>query len=641
MSSTVSSSPKKLLLLSLGALGVVFGDIATSPLYAMNEMFFGHAHLTRNPQTIIGALSAVFWALTIIISFKYVLFVLRADNNGEGGVFALMGLLKQKKLGWFWFMIPVLTFAAGLLFGDGIITPAISVVSAVEGLKLVAPQLGSFIVPITIVILTGLFSIQRKGTEKVGKFFGPVVVAWLLSISAIGVVHITRQPQILSAINPVAAIHFFIEQGFHKILILMGSVMLVVTGGEALYADMGHFGKNPIRLSWFSLVYPALLLSYFGQGAYLLSGSVIKGSNIFFSMVPQPFLIPMIILATCATVIASQALISGVFSLTSQAVSMGVLPYMEIIQTHEDHEGQRYIPFVNWALFFGCVLLVIGFQSSTNLAGAYGLAVSGDMLITTVALAGIAYHYWRWKSWGIIVFFIPLAMLDLAFLSSNSLKLFAGGYIPLSIGAFMFVAMRIWQWGRSHIKRSFAQYERMSVRELIEEKKRHSTFIPRSMIVLSPETIDTHHDDVPMLKQLFWDRYGILPKHLVFLTVISENSPYISDDERYKIHPLFEHERKGSIVSVELHFGFMEERNVERMLDRLAHEHLVHIDLESEKWLVHALHERISLRDGSSILKILAYNMFRVMARVSMSADQYFHLGKKVGLSLEIYPVKI
>ncbi len=627
--------------MSLGALGVVFGDIATSPLYAMNEMFFGHAHLSRNPQTVIGAISVVFWALTIIISFKYVLFVLRADNKGEGGVFALMGLLKQKRLGWYWFMIPVLTFAAGLLFGDGIITPAISVISAVEGLKLAAPQLDSFIVPITILILTGLFSIQRNGTEKVGKFFGPVVVTWLLAISCIGIMHIVRYPSILQAVNPLAAVQFFAQQGFHKILILMGSVMLVVTGGEALYADMGHFGKNPIRLSWFSLVYPALLFSYFGQGAYLLSGSNIQGNNIFFSMVPQPLLIPMILLATCATVIASQALISGVFSLTSQAVSMGVLPYMEIVQTHEDHEGQRYIPFINWALFIGCVLLVLGFQSSTNLAGAYGLAVSGDMLITTIALAGVAFFYWRWKIWGIILFFAPLAVLDIVFLTSNSLKIFAGGYIPLSIGALMFIAMRIWQWGRKHVKHAFGQYERMSVGELIEEKKQQTEFIPRSMIVLSPDTIDEHSDDVPMLKQLFWDRYGILPKHLIFLTVISENSPYIPDQERYNVYPLFEDEKKGSIVSVELHFGFMEERNVERMLERLAKDHLVHIDLESEKWLVHALHERISLRSGSSIAKILAYNIFRVMSRISMSADQYFHLGRKVGLSLEIYPVKI
>ncbi|NTU99110.1 potassium transporter Kup, partial [Candidatus Falkowbacteria bacterium] len=367
MSSSVETSKqgkspnKTLLLLTLGALGVVYGDIGTSPLYAVSQIFFGLGKMPATSVNVLGAISLIVWALTIIVAFKYVILVLRADNGGEGGVFALYALLSGKIAGkkHSALLLAALTLAAGLLFGDGVITPAISVLSAVEGLSVVAVSLEPFVVPLTVILLTILFFFQSKGTAKVGNIFGPIIIVWFLAIAALGFNQIMGHPSILAALNPLSAISFVANANFSTLLLVMGFVMLSITGGEALFADMGHFGKNPIRLGWFFLVYPALLLNYLGQGALLLSGREIINGDIFYSMVPQVLLIPMIILATAATIIASQAMISGAFSLASQAAAMKLFPPLRKKYTNENHEGQIYIPMINWGLFVGCVLLVL------------------------------------------------------------------------------------------------------------------------------------------------------------------------------------------------------------------------------------------------------------------------------------------
>ena len=408
--------------LSFGALGIVYGDIGTSPLYSVNEMFFGHYRPELSHTNILSLISLVIWSLIIVVAFKYVFWVLKADNEGEGGVFALFALLRQHKNKIVLSVSALLIIAAGLLFGDGIITPAISVLSAVEGLKVITPTLNPYVVPITIAILTGLFAIQSRGTHKIGKLFGPVILVWFFALAALGLREIISSPAILEAFNPLHAARAFTLFPAEKLLILLGSVMLVVTGGEALYADMGHFGALPIRLSWFTIVMPCLILNYLGQGAYLLQGKEVISDNLFYSLVPSSLLAPMVILASMATVIASQALISGAFSLTSQGIALGLLPRLKISNTNEHHEGQIYISFVNWSLFVGCVLLVIGFGSSAALASAYGLAVSGVMVVTTLSMILIARKLWNWSRLASLGLFVPLLAFDSMFLTANSLK---------------------------------------------------------------------------------------------------------------------------------------------------------------------------------------------------------------------------
>lgn len=637
---TKNVSGKKLALLTLAALGVVYGDIGTSPLYAMNEIFFGHAHIERNPVGVLGAVSTVFWALTLIICLKYVFLVLRADKDGEGGVFALYSLFTKVKSRSKRIMMPLFIISAGLLFGDGMITPAISVISAIEGLKVVTTSLEPYIVPITITILTGLFVIQKNGTAKVGSLFGPIVTIWFVSIAFVGLSHILNNPEIFKALNPLYAINFLRSHNFLTVLYALGSVMLVVTGGEAMYADMGHFGRRPIRLSWFSLVYPCLILNYLGQGAFLLSGSEVVGHNIFYSMVPSWGLIPMLILATCATIIASQAMISGAFSITVQAVQLGLLPYIKIKHTHHEHEGQTYVPVVNWMLYAGCILLVIIFKSSSNLASAYGLAVSGDMLITALALVVISQKYWKWSLVKAALIFAPFLLIDISFLMANSLKFFSGGYIPLSIGLVILALMQTWKWGKKHISTTFSKYPSMTVKKLVMLKKDSTQFIPRSIIILTRHTINSVNDTIPTLKQLFWERYGLLPKHLVFLHIRVTKNPHNTDD-RYDIYKFYDDPKLGSITSVILKFGFMEELEVEKALEGLAAHDKVNIPDNHRDWLIHSMHERILNQEFDGILDTLRFNLFRFIQKFAMHADQYFGLGKDNRLTIEVVPVNL
>jgi len=632
-------STKQQLLLAFGALGVVYGDIGTSPLYAMKEIFFGHAHLQITEASILGVTSLVFWALTIIVTVKYVFLVLRADNKGEGGVFSLYGLLEHIKAPGKVLLSGLLILAAGLLFGDGVITPAISVISAVEGVNVVTTAFQPYILPITIGILTLLFLVQSKGTDKIGKLFGPIISVWFVSIALIGLSYIRLYPHILLAINPLYALQFLLHTSFMSILLVLGSVMLVVTGGEAMYADMGHFGKSAIRMSWFGLTYVALLLSYLGQGAYMLSGKPVIAENLFFSMVPHMFLIPMILLATLATIIASQALITGTFSLMSQAIGLGLFPLLRRINTHEEHAGQIYIPAINWGLYIGCVLLVLVFQSSSNLAAAYGLAVSGVMLVTTLSMIVVSQHYWKWSQALSLVVFLPLALIDFVFLSANSLKVLQGGYVPLAIGVTVLLVMRNWKWGRSVISKTYAQIPSMTMKELVAIKKQQTQFLPRPIVIMTPEQVRQKNDLVPFLEEVFWERYGMLPKHLLFLNVSMEDVPYC-DDNRYEVTKFYEDPDKGSIISVIVRFGFMEDPDVEDVLEGIAAHNEVNVDEDPAHWQIHIAQERIFVASSSSLFYQLRFRFFQMFSKNAGSFDQYFKLGRKVRLSIESIPVR-
>lgn len=629
---------------SFSALGVVYGDIGTSPLYAINEIFFGRAADKIGQTDILGIISVVFWALTLTISINYVLLVLRADSEGEGGVFALLSLIRQSKVvNKFTALLGILlVIAAGLLLGDGMITPAISVVSAVEGLKVSTNAFAPYVVPITIVILTGLFIIQQFGTHKIGGLFGPIIVVWFISIGLIGGYHLAQNLSILQAINPLYAIDFFLRHEIQTIFIILGSVILVITGGEAMYADLGHFGRKPIRLSWFALVYPSLLLNYFGQGAYILSGNEVIANNIFYSMVPRLFLYPMVVLATCATIIASQALISGAFSLISQAVSLGLLPYVKTNYTNEAHRGQIYIPIVNWGLYIGCVLLVLVFQSSSRLASAYGLAVSIVMFVTTLSMIAVSHYVWKWSLTKSLILFSLFGLIDLLFLSANSLKFFEGGYIPLGIGFIVLIFIEIWQWGREHISKEYNSYRRGSISDLLKLKE--SKVLPeieKSFIFMVRDEVNKD-SKLPTLAQIFLDRYAAIPRHMIFLTVQFLKHPYATREERYKIANFgnigVNHD---SVASVVLRFGYMEEPNVEAVLEDLAQHHEVQIDTDKHQWLIEVIHERVDKDEMKGVVGKAKAAIFKLICRFSDPADHYFHLGYTYPLSIESVPVKL
>ncbi len=640
MKLTKNSGPKKIFLLTLAALGVVYGDIGTSPLYTINEIFFGHGKSSASTAEIYGGISLVVWALTIVVAFKYIIFVLRADNHGEGGVFALYGLIEKLKKKSLVSLSVLLVIAAGLLFGDGIITPAISVISAVEGMKIVTPIFSPYIVPTTILILTGLFLIQRRGTHKVGTLFGPIIIIWFVCIGIFGLVQIIKTPIILFAFNPLNAITYLIHHTFVTILVTLGSVMLALTGGEALYADMGHFGKLPIRLGWFSVVFPTLLLNYLGQGAFLLSGSHIIDGNIFFSMVPQVMLFPFVIVATLATIIASQALISGAFSLATQAISLGLFPFMKVIHTHRDHEGQIYVPMVNWSLYIGCILLVMIFQSSDRLASAYGLAVSGVMLVTSLSMTAIAYYYWKWNRIWIILLFLPLTLIDVGFVMSNSLKFIEGGYIPISIGLGTLLIMQTWKWGRTFVKNAYEKYPKMTIQELINIRNKSASFIPRSVIVMTPDEITEISDKVPLLNQVYWERHNMISRDVIFVTVHITNESHITS-KRFKIRKIYSDPKKGTIMSVSMHFGYMETPDVEAMLEKLVKHHDLPIEEDYTKWNIEVIHERTTIEESQNLLKKIRYEIFDFLHRNSDTADSYFGLGIKQSLIIQVFPVFI
>lgn len=542
----------------LGALGVVFGDIGTSPLYALRECFAPEHGVPLTQENVFGILSLVFWSLTIIVSIKYLLYVMRADNRGEGGVLALLALAaphqanviggKQRILVWLG------VFGAALLFGDGIITPAISVLSAVEGLQIATPLFEPYVVPITIVILVGLFVLQQKGTGKIGALFGPILLLWFFIIGILGLHAIISNPAVLWAVNPWHAVNFFEENKTHG-FVSLGAVFLAVTGGEALYADMGHFGPRPIRASWFAIVFPALLLNYFGQGAFLLT-SPAGIQNPFFRLAPPWALFPLVVLATFATVIASQALISGAFSLTSQAIKLGLLPRMTIVHTSREEIGQIFVSRINWLLLVCTIWLVLEFRSSSALAAAYGIAVSGTMIITTLLIFVVTKELWKWNVWTASIVSGFFLLVDLAFFAANSTKLFEGGWVPLVVGVLVFTLMTTWRRGKQILK------------DRLEEKLPPFDIFVHDIPEMAPLKVpgvavymNAHRDITPPAFLYNLKHNHVIHETTIVAIVVVEEIPHVSPMRRVEVEALGK-----NIFRVTIHYGFMDTQDVPRSL---------------------------------------------------------------------------
>ena len=553
----MSSNKSSLAALTLGAIGVVYGDIGTSVLYAIKEIF-GSGHVPFTHANVYGVLSIVFWTLTVIVSLKYVTLVLRADNGGEGGLIAMLALasqaVKDKPELRKW-LLAIGIFGTSLFYGDGVITPAISVLSAVEGLEVVSPHFRKYVVPITLLVLFALFFVQKRGTGGIGRFFGPITVLWFLSIALLAVPHIVGHPEILGALSPHHALRFMWEQPGTTFIIL-GAVVLCVTGGEALYADMGHFGKKPIRLAWFSIVMPCLTINYFGQGALLLEDpEAVK--NPFFNMAPDWALLPLVGLATMATVIASQALITGAFSVTKQVIQLGYLPRLNIRHTSVSDTGQIYIPFVNWGLFTAIVLAVVMFKSSSNLAAAYGIAVTLDMLITTVLTFFVIRYGWKYPLALCVAATGWFFIVDLAFFSSNLLKLFAGGWFPLLIGGVVFTLMMTWKQGRALMARA-QQAEAIELDSFLEAVFMDPpTRVAGTAVFL---TADTGTVPNALLHNLKHNK--VLHEQNLFVTVRSHERPWIGLDKRLEVEPL-----GHDCWQVVIHYGFKNDPDVPKALE--------------------------------------------------------------------------
>ncbi|WP_332826725.1 potassium transporter Kup [Ramlibacter sp.] len=555
----MQNSKSSLLALTVGAIGVVYGDIGTSVLYAVKEVF-GSGHVPFTPQNVYGVLSIFFWTLTVIVSIKYVVLVLRADNNGEGGLIAMLALasqavkdkprLRQALLG-------VGIFGTALFYGDGVITPAISVLSAVEGLEVVSPAMKEWVIPVTLVVLLCLFAVQKRGTSGIGKFFGPITLVWFVTIAVLGISHIVHHPEILKALSPYYALQFM-WQNPGTTFIILGAVVLCVTGAEALYADLGHFGKKPIRLAWFSVVMPALTLNYFGQGALLLARpEAVK--NPFYMMAPDWALVPLVVLATMATVIASQALITGAFSVTKQVVQLGYLPRLNVQHTSVHDTGQIYVPAVNWGLFVAIVIAVVMFRSSSNLAAAYGIAVTLDMLITTILTFFVIRYGWGYPLALCVAATGWFFVVDLAFFSSNLLKLLDGGWFPLLIGGIIFTLMMTWKRGREILNEKLRS-DAIDLKSFLESVFQAPPLrVPGTAVFLTAEP-----GTVPnaMLHNLKHNK--VLHDHNLFVTVRNHEVPWIGLNQRVEIESL-----GHDCWQVIIHYGFKNDPDVPRALEQI------------------------------------------------------------------------
>ncbi|MCF9046713.1 potassium transporter Kup [Acinetobacter nectaris] len=539
--------------LTLAALGVVFGDIGTSPLYAIRECFIA-AHISISQSTVMGVLSLVFWSMMLTISVKYVTFIMRADNNGEGGIMSLLALNlrskkidKNKKI----FLITLGFIGASLFFGDGIITPAVSVLSAVEGLSIVTPSFNQWLMPIALGILTALFMIQRHGTGTMGKLFGPITLIWFISIGALGIWSIIQTPYVLTLVNPYWAIHFIANEP--KVAFLtMGAVVLTLTGGEALYADMGHFGRQPIRLAWFIIVCPCLLLNYAGQGALLLrDGSAI--SNPFYLLVPQWGLFPMIILATAAAVIASQAVITGVFSMANQAIQLRYLPRLTVHHTSDVEQGQIYLPFINWILYVSVLILILLFHNSANLAAAYGIAVTMTMLCSTILVTAYAHSGWQWPWWKIAGFTIPFLFIDIIFVSSTSVKILAGGWVPIVIGFVVFTILMTWKNGREIVIQRLEK-DALPLELFIKSVSvsNDTKYVPGEAVFLTGTPNIVPH---AMLHNIKHNK--VLHERNIMVTVITQDVPYVQDKDRLHVEKMNDH-----FYRIFMYYGFKDQPDI-------------------------------------------------------------------------------
>jgi KUP system potassium uptake protein len=604
--------PNRLAALTLGALGVVFGDIGTSPLYAFKEAFGGHFALTLTEGHVFGVLSLIFWSVTLIVSLKYVLFVLRFDNNGEGGVLALLAYatrLTRRNARLQWAVAVVAVFAASLFYGDAVITPAISVLSAVEGLSVAAPGLQRYVVPATVAIIIVVFAIQRRGTGKVGRLFGPITVLWFLTLATLGVTSIAETPRILAAVDPRHAVAFALEVPVAAFLAL-GAVFLTLTGAEALYADMGHFGRGPIRIGWFGLVFPSLMLNYLGQGALVLRDpEAVK--NPFYLLAPDALLLPLVLLATVATVIASQATISGAFSVTQQASRLGYLPRIPTRHTSESERGQIYIPQVNWLMLAIVVLLVIGFGSSSSLAAAYGIAVSATMLLESCLVAVVAYALMPRLRPLVIAALAMVGTAELLFLASNATKIADGGWFPLVCGLAVFTVLSTWKRGGEVLSADAAR-KRIALEGFFDHLG-DVTRVPGTGIYLSSDPAA-----VPTTLMHNLKHNKVLHERIVFVTIITEDVPRVADAERTEVRVLEPQHR----YQVLLHYGFMEDPDLQRAL-KLLERHGLRFELADTTFFLGRTTIAPAERRGAFTWR---RDLFRWMQRNSPGAAEYFNI---------------
>jgi KUP system potassium uptake protein len=616
------------LALALGALGIVYGDIGTSPLYAFKECLQGHHKIAPTEANVLGLLSLMVWSLTLVVTVKYLFFIMRADNEGEGGILALLALvplrLRAARARSSAPLVLLVLFGAAMLYGDGVITPAISVLSAVEGLNIGIHGVEDYVLPLTVAILVALFFVQKRGTAGIGVVFGPVMLAWFGVITLLGAAGVAMNPGVLRALSPTYAVQFLAESGWHGFLVL-GAVVLCITGGEALYADMGHFGRKPIRLAWFCVVMPSLIINYFGQGALVLADPSAAESP-FYALVPKPFILPMVVLATAATVIASQALISGAFSLTRQAVQLGYFPRVNVVHTSRAQAGQIYVPEVNWALMLACVYLVVSFKTSTSLAAAYGIAVTGTMAITSVVYYVVTTETWGWSRWKALPLVVVFLAIDLAFFSANALKFFDGGWVPIAMAAAIFTLMTTWKAGRARLAQKIAEGATPLSGFLDSLGAAPPTRVPGTAVFMS-----ANPDVTPPVLRHHYRHNHVLHEQVVILSVLSEPVPFVSPKNRIKVREL-----EASFYQVSARFGFMETPNVPALLEACALYDLT-IDPEHVTFFLGRETLLASTREGMSRWRKA---LFAFVSRNARSATAYFGIPPdrvvELGMQIEL-----
>lgn len=607
-----TKNKSSLLTVTVACIGVVYGDIGTSPLYTLRECLTGQAGIAVTQSALFGFLSLIFWLLMLVVSVKYISFVMRADNDGEGGILTLMALaIRNLNPRWIPFIMFIGLVGGSFFYGDGVITPAISVLSAIEGLEIIEPSLDRFIIPFSIAVLTLLFFIQKNGTGSVGKIFAPVMVVWFITIGALGIGGIVRNPDVLQALNPYWAVHFFVE--FKTVsFFALGMVVLSVTGGEALYADMGHFGKKPILIAWFVLVGPSLVMNYFGQGALLLSQpAAIK--NPFFLLAPDWALVPLLVLATLATVIASQAVISGVFSLTRQAVRMGYLPPMRIIYTSDVESGQIYIPVVNWLLYFAVLIAIVSFKHSSNLASAYGIVVTGTMVITSVLIGIVMIKNWGWKSWAGGLVITAMLLIDVPLFAANLSKIFSGGWLPVAIGLTILVIMLTWKTERSRLLRRLRQDPEALEALITSLEKAPPQRVPGTAVVMSRGQYE-----VPLVLLHNLKHNKILHERVVLLTIVTEDVPYVHNVQRVIIEQL-----SPAFWRVIARYGWREKPNVTDILYRCGLEGLQSNMNETSFFMSR---DTFILGEPRPWYLKARGKLFQVLQRNSLRAPEHYHI---------------
>jgi KUP system potassium uptake protein len=597
----------------VAAIGVVFGDIGTSPLYAMREAFNGSHPVAANHDNVLGVLSLITWSLIIVVTLKYVVFMMRADNRGEGGIMALLALVLRsttRNTRGRMILMSFGLFGAALFYGDGVITPAISVLSAVEGLEVATPALKPFVIPVTILVLIGLFVFQQKGTEMVGALFGPITLVWFAVLALLGIINIVNYPDVLAAFSPAFAVNFFAENSTGGFLVL-GAVVLAITGTEALYADMGHFGKKPIRLAWSCYVLPALLLNYFGQGALILHNKDAT-QNPFYHMAPEWALYPLVILATMATVIASQAVITGTYSLTRQAIQLGYCPRLEVTHTSESEIGQIYMPWINWVLLAAVIGLVLGFESSSNLAGAYGIAVTGTMAIDTVLAFVLMRRLWHWPLWIALPLLLVFLTIDLSFFSANAIKLFQGGWFPIVVAIALFTLLVTWKRGRQLLMKRLSPGA-IPIEPFMQSVAAHPpTRVPGTAVFLTAASEGVPH---ALLHNLNHNK--VLHERIVLLTVSVSDIPHVADEDQIEVQPL-----GTDFYRMVVHYGFKDDPDVPRALELASKKGLKFQMMETSFFLSR---QTLIPKVGPG-MALWQEKLFALMSRNASSATTFFKI---------------